>query len=430
MTFIAIRPVDQHNADFESLTMDAPPIMYVDHFQLKERTFTNGPATGYFSPNAKVETAVARIRQTLLARDSVAVVTGGPGVGKSAIVANAIALTGNQTAIAHIDLRQTNPDLLYDMLLLDLGADTTDGNEANSLHCLRQVIAEHNEAGRRVTAVIDITGMTIERAKRILQLVHMAGEPGGQLNIILLGPHALHKILNAPGLIHLRQRVCFRYRARPLTPNEVEAYMRHHFELAGGDADSILDSEACNAIFRYASGVPRLINTLMDTVLSEACIRELDNVSPVLVNLVARELGWKSLTSAPRPQTEAAESAADPKLSVEAPEPAATDTPAADGSGIYDIAELLSDPAPAADPTPAADPEPDQPVPTLSTSVTPASDPIESPSSSIPLMNPDDTSATGMLRLEDLDARFAETIFGDEELTESAEEAVRQGLAS
>lgn len=414
--------------------------MYVDHFQLKERTFTNGPATGYFSPNAEVETAVARIRQTLLARDSVAVVTGGPGVGKSAIVAKAIALSENQTAVAHIDLRQTDPDLLYDMLLLDLGADTTDGNEANSLHCLRQVIAEHNEAGRRVTAVIDITGMTIERAKRILQLVHMAGEPGGQLNIILLGPHALHKILNAPGLIHLRQRVCFRYRARPLTPNEVEAYLRHQFELAGGDADSILDSEACNAIFRYASGVPRLINTLMDAVLSEACIRELDNVSPVLVNLVAKELGWKSLASAPQPQpqTEAAESAADPELSVEEPEPAATDTPAAeepepaaaDGTGVYDIADLLSDPTPSANATPATDPEPDPSVPTLSTSVTPASDPIESPSSSIPMMDADDTSATGMLRLEDLDARFAETIFGDEEIMESAKEAVRQGLSS
>jgi hypothetical protein len=29
-------------------------------------------------------------------------------------------------------------------------------------------------------------------------------------------------------------------------------------------------------------------------------------------------------------------------------------------------------------------------------------------------MNAEDTSATGMLRLEDLDARFAETIFGDD----------------
>jgi hypothetical protein len=29
-------------------------------------------------------------------------------------------------------------------------------------------------------------------------------------------------------------------------------------------------------------------------------------------------------------------------------------------------------------------------------------------------MNPQDPGATGMLRLEDLDDRFAETIFGDE----------------
>ena len=404
--------------------------MYVDHFQLRERSFTNGPATGFFAPNTAVETAVARIRQTLLARDSVAIVTGGPGVGKSALVAAAIGTLEKQTIVAHIDLRQTNPDLLYDMLLLDLGADTSDGNEANSLHRLRQVIAEHNQANRKVTAVIDITGMTIERAKRILQLVHMTGEPGGQLNIILLGPHALHKLLNAPGLIHLRQRVCFRYRVRPLTPDEVEAYIRHQFELAGGDAGSILDDEVCNVIFRYASGVPRLINTLMDAVLSEACIREQENINSTLVKLIAKELGWKSFGSAPQPLTEPTESAAAAQPPAETPEPVTAAAPATDETGVFDVSALLSDPVPSAEPAPAVEAESGRPVPTLSKPVTPTSDPITGPSSSIPPMDPNDTSATGMLRLEDLDARFAETIFGSEEIDEAARETRQQELAN
>jgi hypothetical protein len=32
----------------------------------------------------------------------------------------------------------------------------------------------------------------------------------------------------------------------------------------------------------------------------------------------------------------------------------------------------------------------------------------------IPAMNAEDTGATGMLKLEDLDARFAETVFGQD----------------
>jgi hypothetical protein len=34
--------------------------------------------------------------------------------------------------------------------------------------------------------------------------------------------------------------------------------------------------------------------------------------------------------------------------------------------------------------------------------------------SGVPEMNADDTSATGMLKLEDLDARMAETVFGED----------------
>ena len=45
--------------------------------------------------------------------------------------------------------------------------------------------------------------------------------------------------------------------------------------------------------------------------------------------------------------------------------------------------------------------------------------------SSVPEMNAEDTSATGMLRLEDLDARFAETIFGDD-IKKAAAEAEAQ----
>ena len=46
----------------------------------------------------------------------------------------------------------------------------------------------------------------------------------------------------------------------------------------------------------------------------------------------------------------------------------------------------------------------------------------------MPEMNPDDTSATGMLRLEDLDAHFAETIFGDEDAQASADNAQKVAI--
>ncbi|MFQ5635814.1 MAG: ExeA family protein [Gammaproteobacteria bacterium] len=333
--------------------------MYVDHFKLSGRTFTDGPEAGFFTANGQVETAVARLRQVMLARDSMAIVTGGPGVGKSAIIAAAHASVEDRTAIAAVDLRQTNADMLVDMLLLRLGADAGDGNTATALHRLRNVISEHNQAGRRVTAVIDVTGLTVDRAKRVLQLIHMAGEPGGQMNIILLGAHSLHKLMNAPGLIHLRQRVGYRYRVRPLDVDEVNRYLEDRFERAGTDVGSVLDNGAAAAVFRFVGGVPRLINTLMDSVMSEAAVRGDERIGPDLVDDVARELGWKPLAGGksaaakPAAAKPAREKAAKSSLSQDAPPaPAPTTMPAS------------TRPAPTAAPAPTPDPPPAAAAPT------------------------------------------------------------------
>jgi len=385
--------------------------MYADHFNLSERTFTNGPEAGFFMPNEQVEAAIARARQVMLARDSMAIVTGGPGVGKSAFIAAAHATIEDKAVVANVDLRQTDANRLLDSMLLSLGAQAGDGNDAESLHRLKKVIREHNEAGRSVTAAIDVTGLTVERAKRILQLVHMAGEPGGQLNVILLGPHALQRLLNAPGLIHLRQRVCYRYRVRPLTVDEVDRYLEEQFERAGADIASILDDGAGDTVFRFVGGVPRLINTLMDAAMSEAAVRHAQRIDPALINEVARELGWKPLAggqpAAARPTAAPAAAPQPPELSLN--QQASPPAPVSEATAM-----MLLDPQLTPEDDTTREPMPDFPK---------ATDKFDDQPGAMPEMSASDTSATGMLRLEDLDARFAETIFG-EDATKSASAAI------
>ncbi|MFW2403675.1 MAG: ExeA family protein [Gammaproteobacteria bacterium] len=386
--------------------------MYVDHFNLSHRTFTNAPETDFFMPNEQVSSAIARLRQVMLARDSVAIVTGGPGVGKSAFVAAAQATIEDKSLLLHADLRHTDSDMLASMLLLNMGVDEHDSSEAAVLNQLRVAIRRQNESGRRVTAVIDVSGMTVERAKRILQLVHLSGEPGGQLNIVLVGPHALHRLLNAPGLIHLRQRVGYRYRVRPFTVDEVDCYLEEQFERAGGAMASIMEDGAADTVFRYVGGVPRLINTLMDAALCEAAVQYENTISINRINAVAQELGWKPLAAQqPRAVKTAAETnapAKPPELSVEqqVASPQSEPRPVSEATAmmLLDPQEMSSDSPPARDFPKATDKIGDHP-------------------GVIPEMSASDTSATGMLRLEELDARFAETVFG-EDATKAASDAL------
>ena len=423
--------VFRHNLTLIFLKDESPP-MYVDHFKLQERPFANSPGTGFFLPAGEFEMTVARIQETMLARDAVAVLTGGPGVGKSSIVAHARKTIEDRAIVAYVDMRQTDPELLYDMLLLNLGAESGGGNTAESLNLLRLAISGHYKQNRRVTAVIDISGLTVDRAKRLLRLVHMAGEPGGQLNLILLGPHTLHRLLDTPGLIHIRQRVGFRCRIRPLGIGETEAYIRHQLDTVGGDFNKILSSDVAKSVYQYVSGVPRLINTLMDAALSEAAVQKIHKLTPALIDEMAADLGWKPLSRAEKKPAPAKAIAAPPspaeppeltRRSSDAPPAKSNGKDSKDSTGrLLAAAGLLDTGIEPAGAKRAAEPASQNAPPSV-----PEERQDEAPSA-YPEMSATDTGATGMLKLEDLDAQFAESAFGDDTGMFNVTDSIREKL--
>ena len=456
--------------------------MYVDHFKFKKRPFISGLESEVFLPAAESDLVLARLQNVMLARDAAALITGGPGVGKSTLVAQAMKQIADKVVMANIDLRQTDPRLIYQMVLLSLGAELGDGNVADSLHRLRHVVAKLNSSGRKVTAVIDINGFTVERANHILRLAHVASQPGGQLNIILFGPHSLHRLLDTPGLIHIRQRIGFRFRVRPLTVAETAEYIQKHISAVKGKSESVLANGIAKTIYCYVGGVPRLINTLMDASLGHACAQKLSTVTTDTINEVAKDLGWRPLsrglpsdapapkaTTTPAPASKAAptpgpkaetparrrDDVADKKAAEKPPKKkkTAADKKAAKNAG--DNPDHVKTGAIFEQPLDVI-PETEEPI-HESTDMSLATDsplkkksgetgdltqqllvaaenlgtdledqgavdlkgenaqPVEAgPPAGVPEMDADDTSATGMLRLEDLDARFAETVFGND----------------
>ena len=83
------------------------------------------------------------------------------------------------------------------------------------------------------------------------------------ISIVLTGQPYLDDILDAPGLIQLRQRARLRQRLEALNEEETVAYLRHRLAIAGGDLDKIFEPDAVKDIHRLTQGIPRLINTLL-----------------------------------------------------------------------------------------------------------------------------------------------------------------------
>jgi hypothetical protein len=150
--------------------------------------------------------------------------------------------------------------------------------------------------------------------------------------------------------------------------------------------------------------VPRLINTMMDAILGAVYCARLDHATAQIAESVAQQLGWRPLTN--RPVETVTRGAPRPSPSPDKAQPEATSE-----SALANLLEetrnavMANDPAAPKPPQQAAAPPP-----------RPASEPRvgESAYSAIPEMDPNDPGATGMLRLDEIDERFAETIFTDD----------------
>jgi general secretion pathway protein A len=110
------------------------------------------------------------------------------------------------------------------------------------------------------------------------------------LQIVLVGQLNLNPLLKAPQMRQLDQRVSIRYQLRPLTRDEVAAYVSHRLNIAGGAASISFHPKALDLIHRRAAGIPRLINLLCDRSLLAAFSARTNRVSSDMAHQAAQSL--------------------------------------------------------------------------------------------------------------------------------------------
>jgi general secretion pathway protein A len=112
------------------------------------------------------------------------------------------------------------------------------------------------------------------------------------LRIIIAGQPELSHKLDSARLQQLTQRVRLRFHLGALSKRETHEYITHRLEVAGAKGRKIFEPEACDLVFRYSGGVPRLVNVLCDTALLCAFAEERTVVDEGLVKAAVDELQW------------------------------------------------------------------------------------------------------------------------------------------
>jgi general secretion pathway protein A len=267
--------------------------MYCELFQLTEPPFRLTPDPQFLFASKQHARAKAYMESTIWLADGFVVITGDIGSGKTTLIESFLAELPDDIVLAHISQTQLSPVEFLQALLVEFGFKPFRKRKVELLSMIKDFMVEQYAAGKKILLVIDeaqnLSRKVLEEV-RLLSGLELRKEK--LLRIIIAGQPELSHKLDSARLQQLTQRVRLRFHLGALSKRETHEYITHRLEVAGAKGRKIFEPAACDLVFRYSGGVPRLINVLCDTALLCAFAEEKTIVDESLVKAAVEELQW------------------------------------------------------------------------------------------------------------------------------------------
>ena len=140
---------------------------------------------------------------------------------------------------------------------------------------------------------------------------------------MILGRASRDNKPNSPELRQLKQRVSLRCNLDPLSLFETKEYIRTRLEIAGQPDQQIFPDSSITEIYRFSSGIPRLINSICDNALlaGYACDSKVVGVNMIYEVADDLELGDGKRSIARRAQAPLAVSTMSARETSDSPHP-------------------------------------------------------------------------------------------------------------
>lgn len=275
--------------------------MYLAYYQLKDEPFRLTPDPRYLHLSAPHQAALTIVLEGILYRKGLVMITGPIGTGKTTLVHTALQMLVDYSK-QKVPMKSAllfNPTLTRDefleMVLDEFEVTCASTSKPRRLAALHTMLLDAQRSGGTAVLFIDEAHLlTPELLEEIRLLGNADMHREKLLQIVLSGQPELIPMMNKRELSALQQRIGARAQLRPLSLPEVRAYIAERLHLAGHVGTSPFSSATIEAIHKYASGVPRLINLMCDACLSlgfrsQRKMIQLDMVEEVAISMDLRE---------------------------------------------------------------------------------------------------------------------------------------------
>jgi general secretion pathway protein A len=266
--------------------------MYLELFKLKELPFRLSPDPQFLYLSKQHARAKAYMESTIWFTDGFVVITGEIGSGKTTLIESFLKEVGKDVVVAQINQTQVSSLDFLQAVLVQFGFSPFKMKKGELIATLNSFLIEQYSAGRKVLLIVDeAQNLSLRVLEEIRLLSGVETTKEKVLRIILAGQPELNDKLDAPELVQLMQRVRLRFHLSTLSPADMRAYIQHRLEVAGADR-KIFEDKTFAEIYKYAGGVPRLVNTLCDTAMMAAYGADRDVVTLSDIKSSVEELQW------------------------------------------------------------------------------------------------------------------------------------------
>jgi general secretion pathway protein A len=270
---------------------------YAAFFRFTQRPFSLTPDPRFYYRSRSHARVFDALSAAIARRDSVMLVLGDLGVGKTTLCKTLLELHERKSRAALVGNALLSPQDLLRLMLQDLGAISKEDIDQGRLQSTPRagLLELFDDFLGRLKATSEGAVLIVDEAhslppatkEQVLEIATLASNKDRVLQFLLAGQPGLGGAALLPTFAD--ERLSVKARLLPLERDECERYIIHRLAIGGGNAVTF-SPQAIEVIYNLSGGVPRLVNLLCERALQEAAEREANRIEPVMIESAASAL--------------------------------------------------------------------------------------------------------------------------------------------